>query len=165
MPKMDGVIRWLIDHRPLSPAPALVHNDYKLDNVMLSEYSAERIDAVLDWEMATVGDPLADLGVTLCYGAWVDAPQLRARGVPSLTSQPGWYTRDQFVQRYAEGTGRDLSQIGYYEGLGICKRAVILQQIYYGCRRGQTQDTRFQNFGDRVKELVELADSLAGKST
>ena len=166
IPKMDRVIQWLIDHRPSSPAPTLVHNDYKLDNVMLtfSADSAERIEieieAVLDWEMATVGDPLADLGLTLCYWAWVEAPQLRARGVPSLTSQPGWYTRDQFVQRYAEGTGRDLSQIGYYEVLGIFKLAVILQQIYYRFRRGQTQDTRFQNFGDRVKGLVELADSL-----
>jgi aminoglycoside phosphotransferase (APT) family kinase protein len=77
MPKMDHVIQWLIDHRPSSPAPTLVHNDYKLDNVMLSEHSAERIeiDAVLDWEMATVGDPLADLGLTLCYWAWVEAPQ------------------------------------------------------------------------------------------
>ena len=164
MPMMDRVIRWLTDHRPPSPAPTLVHNDYKLDNVMLMfrEDSAERIEieAVLDWEMATVGDPLADLGLTLCYWAWVEAPQLRARGVPSLTSQPGWYTRDQFVQRYAEGTGRDLSQIGYYEVLGIFKLAVILQQIYYRFRRGQTQDTRFENFGDRVKGLVELADSL-----
>jgi aminoglycoside phosphotransferase (APT) family kinase protein len=165
MPKMDRVIRWLTDHQPSSPAPTLVHNDYKLDNVMLSEDSAERIEAVLDWEMATVGDPLADLGLTLCYWAWVEAPQLRARGVPSLTSQPGWYTRDQFVRRYAEGTGRDLSQIGYYEVLGIFKLAVILQQIYYRFRHGQTQDTRFQNFGDRVKGLVELADSLAGQST
>jgi hypothetical protein len=108
---------------------------------------------------------LADLGLTLCYWAWVEAPQLRARGVPSLTSQPGWYTRDRFVRRYAEGTGRDLSQISYYEVLGIFKLAVILQQIYYRFRRGQTQDTRFENFGDRVKGLVELADSLAGKST
>ncbi|MHB8216611.1 MAG: phosphotransferase family protein [Candidatus Sulfotelmatobacter sp.] len=180
LPKMDGVIQWLIDRRPSSPAPTLVHNDYKLDNVMLmlSEDfmlradSAERIEieAVLDWEMATVGDPLADLGLTLCYWAWAEAPQLRARGVPALTSQPGWYTRDQFVQRYAQGTGRDLSQIGYYEVLGIFKLAVILQQIYYRFRRGQTQDTRFQNFGDRVKGLVELADSLIeypkmGKST
>jgi aminoglycoside phosphotransferase (APT) family kinase protein len=80
--------------------------------------------------MATVGDPLADLDLTLCYWAWVEAPQLRAREVPSLTSQPGWYRRDRFVQRYAEGTGRDLSQISYYEVLGIFKLlAVILQQI------------------------------------
>ena len=169
MPKMDHVIHWLAVRRPSSPTPALVHNDYKLDNVMLTDAAIDRVDpahrieAVLDWEMATVGDPLADLGLTLCYWAWVEAPQLRARGAPSLTSQPGWYTRDQFVQRYAKRTGRDLSQIGYYEVLGMFKLAVILQQIYYRFRRGQTQDMRFENFGERVRRLVELADSLAGK--
>ncbi len=167
-PKMERVIRWLMEHRPFSPAPSLVHNDYKLDNVMLRDGpldradSADRIEAVLDWEMATVGDPLADLGLTLCYWAWVETPQLSARGAPSLTSQSGWYTRNQFVQRYAEQTGRDLSQIGFYEVLGMFKLAVILQQIYYRFRRGQTQDMRFQNFGERVRGLVELADSLAG---
>jgi aminoglycoside phosphotransferase (APT) family kinase protein len=163
IPKMDRVIRWLVDRRPASPAPTLVHNDFKLDNVMLAAESGDRIEAVLDWEMATVGDPLADLGLSLCYWAWVEAPQLRARGVPALTSQPGWYTRDQFVQRYAERTGRDLSRIGYYEVLGMFKLAVILQQIYYRFRRGQTQDVRFQNFGERVRGLVELADSLTEK--
>jgi aminoglycoside phosphotransferase (APT) family kinase protein len=153
MPKMDGVIRWLVDRRPSSPAPTLVYNDYRLDNVMFgaeSEDGAEsacRIEAALDWEMATVGDPLADLGLTLCYWAWADAPQLRALELPALTSHPGWYTRDQFVQRYAEPTGRDLSQIGYYEVLGVFKLAVILQQIYYRFRLGQTWDARFQNFG------------------
>ena len=163
MPKMGRVIGWLINRRPPSPAPTLVHNDYKLDNVMLRAGAVDRIEAVLDWEMATVGDPLADLGLTLCYWAWADAPQLRARSVPALTSQPGWHTRDQFVQRYAEQTGRDLSHIGYYEVLGIFKLAVILQQIYYRFRRGQTHDARFQNFGERVRGLIELADSLMGR--
>ncbi len=169
MPKMERVIRWLVDRRPISSAPTLVHNDYKLDNVLLGDGSADRVDsanrieAVLDWEMATVGDPLADLGLTLCYWAWVEAPQLRARGVPALTLQPGWYTRDQFVQRYEERTGRDLSQIGYYEVLGMFKLAVILQQIYYRFSRGQTRDARFQNFGEQVRGLVEMADSHMGK--
>jgi aminoglycoside phosphotransferase (APT) family kinase protein len=163
MPKMDRVIHWLVDRRPPSPAPTLVHNDYKLDNVMFAADSVDRIEAVLDWEMATVGDPLADLGLTLCYWAWADAPQLRARGLPAITSQPGWYTRDQFVERYAERTGRDVSGIAYYEVLGVFKLAVILQQIYFRFRRGQTQDARFQNFGERIRGLVELADSLTGK--
>ena len=161
--KMDRVIQWLVACRPSSPAPSLVHNDYKLDNVMLGASSVDLIEAVLDWEMATVGDPLADLGLTLCYWTWAAAPQLRAHEAPALTSQPGWYTRDQFVQRYAERTGRDLSHIAYYEVLGMFKLAVILQQIYYRFRRGQTQDARFQNFGERVRGLVELADSLTGK--
>jgi aminoglycoside phosphotransferase (APT) family kinase protein len=160
--KVDHVIRWLVDRRPTSPAPTLVHNDYKLDNVMLQPL-ADGIEAVLDWEMATVGDPLADLGLTLCYWAWANAPQLRSREAPSLTSQPGWYTRDQFVHRYAERTGRDLSQIGYYEVLGIFKLAVILQQIYYRFRQGQTHDMRFQDFDKSVHGLVELAASLVGK--
>jgi aminoglycoside phosphotransferase (APT) family kinase protein len=163
--KMDQVIRWLVEHTPSSPSATLVHNDYKLDNVMLQvgSESLVGIEAVLDWEMATVGDPLADLGLTLCYWAWADALQLRAHGSPPLTSRPGWYNRDQFVQRYAERTGRDLSHIGYYEVLGIFKLAVILQQIYYRFRRGQTRDARFQHFGERVGELVDLADSLTGR--
>lgn len=162
IPQMEDVIQWLIDRRPQSPPPTLVHNDFKLDNVMLRP-TGDAVEAVLDWEMATVGDPLADVGLTLCYWAWADTPQLRARGVPALTSQPGWYTRDQFVQRYADRTGRDLSAIGYYEVLGVFKLAVILQQIYFRYRRGQTQDKRFQNFDQCVRGLADLAASLAGK--
>jgi len=162
-PQMDDVIRWLAARLPPSPTPALVHNDYKLDNVMLLPGSANLITAVLDWEMATVGDPLADVGLTLCYWAWAVAPQVRTRATPLVTAQPGWYTRDEFVQRYAERTGRDLTNIGYYEVLGIFKLAVILQQIYYRFRRGQTQDARFQDFGENVRRLVELAASLVRK--
>ena len=157
---MDFVIAWLRDRLPSSPAPTLVHNDYKLDNVMLQP-SAEGVEAVLDWEMATVGDPLADLGLTLCYWALADSPQLRSRAIPAFTSQPGWYTRDQFVECYAERTGRDLSHIGYYEVLGVFKLAVILQQIYCRFRRGQTQDARFKHLDRTVQNLIELASSLA----
>jgi aminoglycoside phosphotransferase (APT) family kinase protein len=162
LPRVDRVIRWLVDHRPDSPETTLIHNDYKLDNVMIRSGSVDEIEAVLDWEMATVGDPLADVGLTLCYWAWADAPQLRSRAMPAITSQPGWYTRDQFVQRYAERAGRDLSTISYYEVLGVFKLAVILQQIYYRFKRGQTRDARFQDLDTRVNGLIELADSLIG---
>ena len=158
-PQLERVIGWLIDRRPVSPAPALVHNDYKLDNVMLAAESGDRVEAVLDWEMATVGDPLADLGLTLCYWAWADASQLRSVAGP-LTSQPRWYTRDQFVNRYAAQTGRDLSGIRYYEVLGIFKLTVILQQIYYRFERGQTQDLRFRDFDRRVRNLAEIATTM-----
>jgi aminoglycoside phosphotransferase (APT) family kinase protein len=163
-PRMDDVIRWLSDRMPVSPSPTLVHNDYKLDNVMIRIESEDiRIDAVLDWEMTTIGDPLADVGLSLCYWAWASAPQIRAHGAPAITSQSGWYTRDQFVQRYEKQSGRDLTNIGYYEVLGIFKLAVILQQIYYRFRRGQTRDPRFQNFGESVRGLAELASSLAAR--
>lgn len=162
LPAMDRVIEWLTRRIPPSPAPTLVHNDYKLDNMMLRA-GLDRVEAVLDWEMTTIGDPLADLGLTLCYWSLASAPELRAMGVPAPSAQPGWYTRDQFVARYAERTGRDLTQIGYHEVLGVFKLAVILQQIYFRFYRGQTQDARFRNFGDRVKGLAALADSLAEK--
>jgi aminoglycoside phosphotransferase (APT) family kinase protein len=160
IPEMDAVIHWLEQRIPQSPAPTLVHNDYKLDNVMFRLGSADHIEAVLDWEMATIGDPLADVGLALCYWAWASAPQLQAQAIPTLTSQPGWYTRDQFVELYARLSGRDLTSIGYYEVLGVFKLAVILQQIYYRFRRGQTADARFCNFGDRVRGLIALGASL-----
>jgi aminoglycoside phosphotransferase (APT) family kinase protein len=101
--------------------------------------------------------------LTLCYWAWADAPQLGSHGQTALTTRAGWYTREQIVERYASKTGRDLSNISYYEVLGMFKLAVILQQIYYRFRRGQTQDTRFQHFDKQVKNLVELASSLMEK--
>jgi aminoglycoside phosphotransferase (APT) family kinase protein len=158
---MEDVIRWLRERRPASGKPTLVHNDYKLDNVMLRIGAVDRIEAVLDWEMTTVGDPLADLGLTLCYWTWAHLPELRSSVAPSLTSEAGWYTREQFVNRYAELSGREVSRIAYYEVLGIFKLAVILQQIYFRFRRGQTADRRFESFGLRVQALVQVAARLA----
>lgn len=160
LPEMDRVIQWLQQRLPSSTQATLVHNDYKLDNVMLSDRSPDRIEAVLDWEMTTVGDPLADVGLTLCYWAWANAPEVCAAGIPAITSRPGWYTREDFIERYSEKTGRDLSGIGYYEVLGVFKLAVILQQIYYRFWRGQTNDERFREFGQRTRGLVGLAASL-----
>jgi len=158
--EMDRVIGWLAKNLPRSPAPTLVHNDYKLDNVVLAAPSPDQIEAVLDWEMATVGDPLSDLGVTLAYWAWANAPEVRAAAIPAFTLEPGWFTRDEFVERYARLTARDVSGIGYYEVLGVFKIAVIIQQIYFRFHQGQTNDERFRNFGVRVQGLARLAASL-----
>ena len=165
VPEMNKVVHWLAERLPESPAPTIVHNDFKLDNIMLRADSSGQVEAVLDWEMATVGDPLADLGLTLCYWCWASAPSLQAHALPTLTAQPGWYTRDEFVARYSRLTGRDLTHLPWHEVLGIFKLAVILQQIYYRFWRGQTQDQRFRDFGDRVRGLAELAASLAEKSS
>jgi aminoglycoside phosphotransferase (APT) family kinase protein len=113
---------------------------------MLSE-SEDKVAAVLDWEMATLGDPLADLGLTLCYWCY---------WTPHASE--GWYTREEIVRRYAEVTGRDVANVVWYEVLGIFKLAVILQQIYFRYRSGQTKDERFRSFDTRVAELARLAE-------
>ncbi|HYL78435.1 MAG TPA: phosphotransferase family protein [Bryobacteraceae bacterium] len=154
---MDRLISWLTDHLPVSPAPTLVHNDFKLDNLMLSLTDPGRIEAVLDWEMATVGDPLVDLGLILCYWSQPSDP---GGTKASLTSQPGWFTRDELVGRYAEKTGRDLTLLNYYEVFALFKLAVVLQQIYVRFHRGQTQDERFRHFDKRVHNLIQLAAAL-----
>jgi aminoglycoside phosphotransferase (APT) family kinase protein len=161
LPEMDGIIRWLHHRLPPSVDATLVHNDYKLDNVMLRP-SGDCVEAVLDWEMTTIGDPLADLGLTMCYWTWASAAAEDDPhpATPGLTSQPGWYTRDRFLQRYAQQTGRDLTHIRYHEVLGLFKLAVILQQIYYRFHRGQTQDERFRTFDRRVRGLVRQAAAL-----
>jgi aminoglycoside phosphotransferase (APT) family kinase protein len=165
-PDMDRIVRWLHDALPPSVDVTLVHNDYKLDNVMLRP-DGSRVQAVLDWEMATIGDPLADLGLTMCYWTWasVAAEDDPHPATPNVTTQAGWYTRDQFLQRYAERTGRDLTHIRYHEILGIFKLAVILQQIYYRFHQGQTRDERFRTFDQRVRGLIRLAASLVEKES
>jgi len=155
--RMDDVIGWLNERRPASPAPTVVHNDFKLDNVMLSATDPGKIEAVLDWEMATVGDPLVDLGVLLCY--WTQ-PSDPGGEKPTLTSGPGWFTHDDIVNRYAQQTGRDLAHIGYYEVFALFKLAVVLQQIYVRFHRGQTNDERFRHFDRRVRNLIQQAAAL-----
>src|SRR5205807_2835858 len=101
VPSMDQVIQWLNQRLPPALPATLVHNDYKLDNVMFGP-SGDRVEAVLDWEMSTLGDPLTDLGLTLCYWSWAghtagaDDPH---HVIPTITTQPGWYTRDEFLHR------------------------------------------------------------------
>ena len=167
LPAMERVVRWLHEKLPVSVGtPTLVHNDYKLDNVMMHP-SGTQISAVLDWEMTTLGDPLADLGLTMCYWTWASeaAKDDPHPATPVITHQPGWFTRDQFLHRYATRTGRDVTHIGYHEFLGVFKLAVILQQIYYRFHVGQTQDERFRHFDRRVRGLVNLAAELSERSS
>ena len=132
----------------------MVHNDFKLDNVMLDPREPARIIAVLDWEMCTVGDPLVDLGLLLCYWPQPGDPPILTGSLSPVTMQPGWYLRDEIVARYAEKTGCALSGIDYYYILALFKLAVVLQQIYYRYHVGQTQDARFRDFDQRVAALV-----------
>jgi len=152
LPEMEELARWL-DARipPDPPRPSLVHGDYKLDNVMLDANAPHRIVAVLDWEMAALGDPLVDLGIVLCY--W-----LHTEGV---TNGPGWFNRDEILARYADRSKRAVDNVALYEVFAVFKLAVVLQQIYARYVRGQTDDQRFATLGERVTRLAQKAASLA----
>lgn len=155
--EMDRLSEWLTQQLPRSQPPTIVHNDYKLDNLMLDPSDPGRITAVLDWEMTTVGDPLVDLGIVLCYWSDTEDPLMRQEAIWPVTAAPGWYSRRQLMERYASASGRDLSLLPYYEVFGLFKLAVVLQQIYYRYHVGQTRDQRFANFHHRVRGLAEAA--------
>jgi aminoglycoside phosphotransferase (APT) family kinase protein len=158
---MDRLLGWLAARRPASPRPTLVHNDFKLDNIMLDGRDPGRVEAVLDWEMATVGDPLVDLGCTLCYWTEAGDPAMRGGALSGITAGPGWLTRADLVRRYAEKAACDVSSLGYYEVFGLFKLGVILQQIYFRYHRGQTHDQRFRDFHLRVRGLMGAAIELS----
>lgn len=155
--EMDRVMKWFAATVPKSGRPMLVHNDFKLDNVMLDAATPDRIEAVLDWEMTTVGDPLCDLGLTLCYWSSALVPGTTLQAV---TTGPGWYSRDEFVAHYARETGRDLAALRWHEAFGVFRLAVILQQIYYRFWCGQTSDERFRHFDERVRTLTARAAEM-----
>jgi aminoglycoside phosphotransferase (APT) family kinase protein len=165
--EIDGVISWLQERIPQEPDPekgrpaTLVHNDFKLDNVMLDPSDPSRVVAILDWEMCTVGDPLVDLGIFLCYWAQEDDPEARRESISPVTIEPGWMSRAEITDLYALKTGRDLSAIAFYEVFALFKVAVVLQQIYFRFVRGQTRDERFKDFGLRVAGLARAALELA----
>ncbi|MFQ6672436.1 MAG: phosphotransferase family protein [Candidatus Tectimicrobiota bacterium] len=164
VPAIDRLAQWLAERIPPPPAATLVHGDLKLDNVMLDSEDPGRLVAVLDWEMCTLGDPLVDLGLLLCYWAEPGDPPARREAVTPITAQPGWYTREAIVRRYAEKTRYDVSRIAYYEIFALYKIAVVVQQIYIRWKRGQTQDERFREFDKRVVTLAEIALELAEES-
>ena len=159
--EVEPLTQWLAANVPQSPEPTVIHNDYKLNNLVLDPDDLTRVRAVLDWEMATVGDPLFDLAVSLSY--WVepgDPDDLKAV-MPTVTATPGFMTRKEIIDRYAEESERDLSHMHWYVVFGYFKLAGILQQIFARWKGGQTKDERFATFGDRVRTLIVHAEHLS----
>jgi aminoglycoside phosphotransferase (APT) family kinase protein len=152
---------WLVKDIPESPEPTIIHNDYKLNNLVLNPDDLTEVRAVLDWEMATTGDPLFDLAVSLSYWTEPGDSQELKEVMPTVTSTPGFMTREEFMDSYAYKSGRDLSQMHWYMVFGYFKLAVILQQIYARWKKGQTRDERFANFDGRVRTLILHANSLS----
>ena len=164
-PEVEPLTRWLASHIPSSPAPSLIHNDFKLNNMLFSADDVTKATAVLDWEMATIGDPLYDLAASLCYWIQADDPPEMHAILPTITVLPGFITRQEFIERYAQKSGRDISSMHFYMTLAYFKLAGILQQIYARWKRGQTQDPRFAVFGERVHLLIQHAAQLASGTT
>lgn len=159
----DILMKWLADHAPKEHGATIIHYDYKFNNAMFSEDFNEMV-GLFDWEMTTVGDPLADLGVALSYWTLPDDPvEIRTTlGRPSLTStHEGFMTRDQFIEAYSNKSGRDVSNMNFYLTFAYFKLAVICQQIYFRYKKGQTNDTRFSNFNLYVNSLISHATKVA----
>lgn len=162
IPEIERVAGWLADRLPPAEASgtALIHNDYKYDNLVLDLAGPEskpRITAVLDWEMATIGDPLMDLGTSLGYWVEENDPEELRQIAFGLTMLPGNFTREEIVQRYARVSGRDVSNIKFYYVYALFKIAVIIQQIYNRWNQGLTSDDRFAGLIKAVHILGRTA--------
>ncbi|GAA2632405.1 phosphotransferase family protein [Streptomyces axinellae] len=135
---------------PLSPAPAVVHGDYRLDNVLVD--ADDRIAAVLDWEMSTLGDPLTDLGLLAMYSEQQEMPD---SPVSTTSGAPGHPSAAELIERYARASGRDVSRINWYTAFAYFKLAVILEGIHYRFTLGQTVGTGFDRIGSLVPVFID----------
>lgn len=152
--EMDFVAEWLIKNKPKKQNFAFIHNDYKYDNVVF-DINLSEIKAVLDWEMATVGDPLMDLGAVLAY--WCQGNENDFAKSMNITWIQGNLNRKQVVERYTQKTGIDITDILFYFVFGLYKNATIVQQIYARWKAGFTNDPRFEGLIFGVKELANMA--------
>jgi aminoglycoside phosphotransferase (APT) family kinase protein len=165
--QMEQVINWLGQNMPAASgkdSATIVHNDFKLDNLMLAIDDPTRVIGVLDWEMTTVGDPLIDVGLILTYWTMRGPKGDTNRSLTAVTNGPGWMTREEIILRYESQTGRDLSRIVFYEIFARFKTAVVIQQIYFRYVRGQTQDERFRNLDVLVRSLADEARVLTANA-
>lgn len=165
VPIVAELAQWLRDRLPTSPRPTLVHNDWRLDNMMLSPTDPGTAVAVFDWDMCTLGDPFADLGTLL--SAWIEAsegsPGAGQVVMPSMV--PGFLTRREAVERYGKRRGVNVSTMPYYYVFGIFKIAVVLQQIFIRYHRGQTSDQRFAPFEQGAEMLFWKAKMTSESMT
>lgn len=154
-PAADEVAGWLSSSVPESGSPTLIHNDWRLDNMAIDPDDPGACVAVYDWDMATRGDPLADVGTLMA--TWYDPGEAPSNLNPMPTSAVGWISRSEALSRYERRTGEDLSSINWYVVFGTWKLGVVLQQIYIRWLKGQTRDDRFQSLGAGAARLFDLA--------
>ena len=153
VPMIEEAFEWLMASLPATSDVSFIHNDFKYDNLVIS--TSGEVQAVLDWEMATVGDPLMDLGTTLAY--WAEAEDEDILKMFNLSYVPGNFTRREVIDYYASKTGRNVSEMVFYYVFGLCKVATIAQQIYQRYSLGYSKDPRFSV----LHQVVEAAGRKA----
>jgi aminoglycoside phosphotransferase (APT) family kinase protein len=160
----EQVMAWLHDHMPEDVASVVIHNDFRFDNVVLDPDDPMKVIGVLDWEMATLGDPLMDLGNTLAYWVQDDDDPFFQMTRRQPTNVQGMMTRQEVIDYYCEQTGWRAENFDFYLIYGLFRLAVILQQIYYRYHHGQTQDKRFAQFWQMVNYLDQRCLQLIERS-
>ncbi|BDG45346.1 phosphotransferase family protein [Saccharococcus caldoxylosilyticus] len=161
LPFVAKVENWLVDNIPNSTDVTIIHNDFKLNNIMFNPENPNQITAVLDWEMSTIGDPLLDLAISLAY--WTEEGD-EETGLTAVTNQPGFMTRRELAILYTEASGRDISNLNYYLSFAFYKIAAVLQQIYYRYKSGEVDDERFANLNIGIKNLMLQAEKATQKN-
>ncbi|WP_445144477.1 phosphotransferase family protein [Dyella sp. Tek66A03] len=163
----EDILAWLDANQPAHDnASCVIHNDYRFDNVVLAADDPLRIIGVLDWEMATIGDPLMDLGGSLAYWVQADDDAVFQSFRRQATHEAGMLTRREVIAYYGQRSGLDVSNFGYYEVFGLFRLMVIIQQIYRRFALGQTTNPQFAGFGDAARYLGQRCRRIiAGKAT
>ena len=163
LPDLDALAAWLRDHRPPGEAPTLIHGDYHLDNVMLAPAPPPRVIAILDWETATLGDPLVDVG--LATALWPDASDADLPFGQTLSHAElgdGIGTRAELADAYAAASGRALDHLPYYQALGLFRLACILEGSWARHQRGAADDPFFARLERGVPAMAARARALSG---
>ena len=163
LPAAQKVMKWMSENQPREYDHSLIHNDYKYDNLIYENDKWDKVKAILDWEMCTLGDPLMDLGTSLAY--WItpsDGPAL-AQGLPSPTIMEGNPSRNEVVEMYASASGKNINNLTFYYVYGLFKIAVIAQQIYYRYHKGYTTNKKFANLNQSCAFLCLMASQAIDK--
>jgi aminoglycoside phosphotransferase (APT) family kinase protein len=160
IPHFEVLGKWFIENIPSSHGATIIHNDYKLNNMMFSEQNVGKVEAIFDWELATIADPLFDLAAALGYWTEPNDWESIKKSLPSLTTTTGFISRDEYIQRYSLKTGQDIPPLHFYMAFTYFKIAVVTQQIYYRWFNGQTKDSRFARLDESVKNLMEYAHEI-----
>jgi aminoglycoside phosphotransferase (APT) family kinase protein len=160
LPAIERVARWLGEHVPESPPATIVHGDYRLGNVMYAPAPPARLVAIFDWEMSTIGDPLADLGYLCTFWVDRDDPPAGIFEQHALTRAPGWPTRDEMVARYEERSGRSMSDIRWYQAMALWKIIVFMEGNYRRALAGSVDDPYLTSFGEAIAGLADRAEAF-----